>query len=84
MKMVNVMTDVKEPNLVEIMIIADVKNILKACDRDADRDFLDEFGDYRKDVVYRKKIIQDERFDELCQMVLDDLNKEDEEHEKDI
>lgn len=84
MKMVNVMTNVKEPNLVEIMIISDVKSILKACDRDADRDFLDEFSQYRKDIVYKRKAISDARFDELCQMVLDDLEKEDDEHEKDI
>lgn len=83
MKMVNVMTEVKEPNLVEIMVIADIKNILKACDEDAERDFLSEFGAYRKEIVYQKEAIDADRFDELCQMVLDDLNHEDETHEKD-
>lgn len=84
MKMVNAMTDVKPPNFFEVIIVAEIKAIMKACDRDADRDFLDEFGDYRKDIVYKQEVVSDKRFDELCQMVLDDLNDEDEEHEKDI
>lgn len=77
--MVNAMSnESKSTNLtlVEILLVADIKHILNRCEADYERDFLSEFGAYRRDVVYKQKIIESERFDELCQVVLDDVKKD--------
>lgn len=53
-----------------------LKSIMEACDNDSERDFLRELGELRQDVVYEGKYLSENQFDDMCQDLLDDLEKE--------
>ena len=58
------------------LIKSHLKRIMKACDDDAERDFLSELGALHKDVVYESKYLTSEQFDEMSQELLDELESE--------
>lgn len=53
-----------------------LKQIMKACDNDPEREFLEDLGRLREDVVFQNKYLTDDQFDEMCQELLDDLESE--------
>jgi len=57
-------------SLMNVIIKADIKKILKDCNEDAERDFLGEFGNYRRTVVYEQSLITIEEFDKICEEIL--------------
>lgn len=53
-----------------------LKQIMKACDDDPEREFLSELGALERNVVFENKYLTDEQFQEMCQELLDDLESE--------
>lgn len=52
-----------------------VKQLMKKCDEDAELDFLALFGKFRNELVYEKKVITIDEFDDLINDILEDLGK---------
>ena len=67
------------------LVAKSLKRLMKMCDEsELEPDFLTELGKLRNKVVYEQKYLTDEQFDEVCQQVLDDLEKEEEKNATDI
>lgn len=60
----------------KIVIKSHLRQIMKACDNDPEREFLEEFGKLRESVVFKDKYLTDDQFDEMCQELLDELESE--------
>lgn len=58
------------------VIKSHLRQIMKACDNDPEREFLEELGKLRENVVFQNKYLTDDQFDEMCQELLDDLDRE--------
>lgn len=66
----------------ESMAVAEIKTMIRLCDNDPNLDFLRMLGKYRQEVVYDKRVFEDEEFDAICQHVLDDLDAEEKKNEE--
>lgn len=60
----------------KIVIKNHLKDIMKACDADPERDFLSELGALERTVVFDDKYLTEEQFQEMCQELLDELESE--------
>lgn len=58
------------------VIKSHLREIMKECDNDPEREFLEDLGRLRENVVFRNKYLTDDQFDEMCQELLDDLESE--------
>lgn len=59
--------------MIRAMIKEDIKRIMRRCDEDLEREFLDEFGAYRRKIVYQSKVVTEDEFDEICKEVLEEV-----------
>lgn len=58
------------------LIKKEIRNIMDSCDKNPELDFLEHFGKLRTKVLYTGKYLTDEQFDDACQEVLDEIEKE--------
>lgn len=58
---------------IHVIVKSEIKQMIKACDEDTERDFLGEFGRYRNRLVYDEEILELETFDKICAEVLEEI-----------
>lgn len=58
-------------SLVKALIKNDIKQMMKDCDENPEREFLTEFGKLRQRVVYQEQMITIDEFDRICEEILE-------------
>lgn len=62
-------------SLVKTLIKNDIKQMMKDCDENSEREFLTEFGKLRQRVVYQEQMITIDEFDKICEEILEKDDK---------
>lgn len=74
------MTEKQEPKqdmpFTKSLVKETLRRMIRECDEDAERNFLNELGALHRNVVYEAKYLTSDQFDDMSQELLDELEAE--------